>query len=180
VDELARFVSEQLEQKCSGLDEILSLTEDDLAGAPASDGAGTPFTGIKFGIAHPVVHGLRRARPLIARLRQVLEITGPAAAPLPGRAPFAGLSFVFTGRMRSLERKAAQAQVAALGGKTPDDVTADLSFLVIGDEGSPLFGQGAKGSKQVKAEKHLARGAHIRIISESEFLKRLQEAQGKI
>ena len=48
-----------------------------------------------------------------------------------------------------------------------------LHYLVIGDEGSPLYGHGKKGDKQVKAEELNAAGANIRIISETAFLKML-------
>ena len=52
-------------------------------------------------------------------------------------------------------------------------VTNKLHYLVIGDEGSPLYGHGKKGSKQVKAEELNAAGANIKIISETAFLQML-------
>ena len=52
-------------------------------------------------------------------------------------------------------------------------MTNKLHYLVIGDEGSPLYGHGKKGIKQVKAEELNAAGANIKIISETAFLKML-------
>ncbi len=48
---------------------------------------------------------------------------------------------------------------------------------MIGDEGSPLYGAGKKGSKQLKAEQVNAAGGNIRIISETAFLKMLSGQQ---
>ena len=56
-------------------------------------------------------------------------------------------------------------------------MTKKLHYLVIGDEGSPLYGQGKKGTKQVKAEELNAAGANIRIISETAFLQMLAGQQ---
>jgi NAD-dependent DNA ligase len=65
--------------------------------------------------------------------------------------------------------------VQALGGKTPVSVTADLDYLVIGDAGAALIGDGEKSTKQKTAEKIQAKGGTISIISESDFIKMLAE-----
>ena len=57
-------------------------------------------------------------------------------------------------------------------------VTNKLHYLVIGDEGSPLYGHGKKGDKQVKGEELNAAGANIKIISETAFLKMLAGSAG--
>ncbi len=82
-------------------------------------------------------------------------------------------SFIFTGKMASMPRKDAETAVRDAGGAVTSTVNAKLSYLVIGDEGSPLYGQGKKGSKQTKAESLNASGANIAIISETAFLKML-------
>jgi NAD-dependent DNA ligase len=167
VDELARHASTILEKEYGSLERVLALTEADLM----------KHESIAFGIAHQVVHGLRRKRRQIERLRPHVRIAAPAPAAAPDRTlPFSGRSFVFTGKMKTMGRKEAQAMVQKLGGEIPDGVTVDLSFLVVGDEGSPLFGEGAKGSKLVKAEKYVAAGASLRIISETQFLEMLRES----
>ncbi len=85
----------------------------------------------------------------------------------------AGASFVFTGKLKTMTRGEAQSKVTAAGGANSGTVGKKLDYLVIGDEGSPLYGEGRKGSKQVKAEKLNEDGAAIRIISETAFLQML-------
>lgn len=162
IDEIARHVSNVLEREYGTIERVLEVTVDELM----------EHESIAFGIAHQVVHGLRRYRETIARLLEHVKIQPPAAA-VEAQGAFAGSSFVFTGKMRTMPRKEAQEAVAALGGETPDGVRTDLTWLVVGDEGSPLFGQGARGSKLKKADKYNDRGAAIRIISESEFIDML-------
>jgi hypothetical protein len=88
-------------------------------------------------------------------------------------ADLGGASFVFTGKLATMQRKEAEDKVKAAGGVVSSAVTAKLHYLVIGDEGSPLYGAGSKGAKQVKAEELNARGANIQIISETAFLQML-------
>lgn len=90
-----------------------------------------------------------------------------------GNADLGGKSFLFTGKLATMTRSEAQAKVTAANGKNAGSVTKTLDVLVIGDEGSPLYGQGKKGSKQVSADKLIAAGAPISIISETAFLQML-------
>src|SRR5262249_49088865 len=95
---------------------------------------------------------------------------GPASragpiAPAPEKADLGKASFVFTGKLATMGRKEAEDKVKAANGVASASVTGKLHYLVIGDEGSPLYGQGKKGSKQVKAEELNAAGANIKIIS---------------
>ncbi|MBU2709570.1 BRCT domain-containing protein [Zooshikella harenae] len=85
---------------------------------------------------------------------------------------FEGQRFLFTGKLATMTRSEAQALVKKLGGAVASTVNGKLNYLVIGDEGSPLYGNGKKGSKQVKAEQLQAQGADIAIISETAFLKK--------
>ncbi|MCA9665911.1 MAG: BRCT domain-containing protein [Myxococcales bacterium] len=82
-----------------------------------------------------------------------------------------GKKFLFTGKLASMTRSEAKTRVADLGGVSAGSVSKDLDYLVIGDEGSPLFGEGKKGSKMVAAEKLIAAGASLVIISETDFLQ---------
>ena len=84
-----------------------------------------------------------------------------------------GASFLFTGTLSTMTRSEAKKKVTAAGGANSSGVTKKLDYLVIGDEGSPLYGNGRKGSKQVKAEKLSAAGAPLRVISETAFLQML-------
>ncbi|WP_165067090.1 BRCT domain-containing protein [Paludisphaera rhizosphaerae] len=101
--------------------------------------------------------------------REAPATTAQAAGPVDLK----GASFLFTGKMATLKRKDGEDQVKAAGGTTASGVNAKLHYLVIGDEGSPLYGHGKKGDKQTKAESLNAAGANIKIISETAFLKML-------
>lgn len=82
-------------------------------------------------------------------------------------------TFLFTGKLKTMTRGEATKKVTAANGKNASGVSANLNYLVIGDEGSSLYGEGRKGSKQVKAEKLIAGGAETKIISETAFLQML-------
>jgi hypothetical protein len=88
-----------------------------------------------------------------------------------------GASFLFTGKLATMQRKEAEDKVRQANGVVFSAVSAKLYYLVIGDEGSPLYGQGKKGSKQTKAEELNAAGANIKIISETAFLQMLSGEQ---
>lgn len=81
-----------------------------------------------------------------------------------------GKKFMFTGKLASMSRGEASAKVAAIGGINAGSVSKDLDYLVVGDQGSPLFGAGAKGDKILTAEKLIAQGLPLKIIAESAFL----------
>ncbi len=91
-----------------------------------------------------------------------------------------GASFLFTGKLATMTRSVAQKKVIAANGTNVKGVSGKLAYLVIGDEGSALYGGGRKGSKQVKAEKLNAGGADIKIISETAFLQMLAGKQRKV
>lgn len=88
-----------------------------------------------------------------------------------------GQSFLFTGKLATMTRAEANGKVVAAGGSKGSSVNKKLDYLVIGDEGSPLYGEGRKGSKQVKAEQLIEDGAELRIISETAFLQMLAGEQ---
>jgi hypothetical protein len=100
----------------------------------------------------------------------------PAAAAAPAAVDFGGASFVFTGKMATMPRKDAEDRVKQAKGTVASSVTKKLHYLVIGDDGSPLYSGGKKGDKQTKAEQLNAAGANIRIISETAFLQMLAGA----
>jgi hypothetical protein len=98
------------------------------------------------------------------------QATAPTA---PVQVNLGGATFLFTGKMATLPRKEAEDKVRQSGGSVLKGVSAKLHYLVIGDEGSPLYGQGKKGDKQLKAEEYNAEGGNIKIISETAFLRML-------
>jgi hypothetical protein len=96
-----------------------------------------------------------------------------ATAAGPATVDLGGASFLFTGKLATMQRKESEDKVRRAGGAVASGVTNKLHYLVIGDEGSPLYGHGKKGTKQLKGEELNAAGANIRIISETAFLKML-------
>lgn len=101
------------------------------------------------------------------------EGPGTADASAPATVDLQGASFLFTGKLATMERAGAEEKVLKAGGSNASGVTAKLNYLVIGDEGSPLYGAGRKGSKQLKGEELIAKGAALKIISETAFLQML-------
>jgi DNA ligase (NAD+) len=124
--------------------------------------------GIGPRIAESLVDGLREREDEIDDLLGELTILEPEPVEETDHVLF-GKSVVFTGKLAKMDRKSAQKLVKEVGGKTPSSVSADLDYLVIGDDGSPLLGEGKKSTKHTKAEKLNDKGADIRIISETDF-----------
>lgn len=101
------------------------------------------------------------------------EEPSKASADAEIKVDLEGKSFLFTGKLATMQRNDATNKVSAANGKNAAGVNAKLDYLVIGDDGSPLYGAGRKGSKQLKAEKLIAEGAPLKIISETAFLQML-------
>jgi DNA ligase (NAD+) len=128
--------------------------------------------GIGATIAENLVSGLHALSDEIDDLEQFITITQKTvAADLDETHPLFNKVVVFTGKMAHLERKAAQDLVKKLGGQAPGAFSSKVDYLVVGDEGSPLLGDGKKSTKQKEAEKFISEGRAIAIISEGEFLK---------
>ena len=79
-------------------------------------------------------------------------------APDPDAIPLKGISFCFTGELKTMKRNLAEEKVKKLGGSVRSAVVKDLSYLVTND---PASGSG-------KAKKALDLG--IKIIDEDTFL----------
>lgn len=90
-----------------------------------------------------------------------------------GDADLGQKTFLFTGKLATMTRAEAQKKVEGGNGKSAGSVTKTLDYLVIGDDGSPLLGDGSKSSKHKKAESLNADGSNIAIISETAFLQML-------
>lgn len=79
-----------------------------------------------------------------------------------------GEVLVFTGQLAIPRREAADAAAAA-GCEVAAGVTKHTTLLVVGDEDVRKLAGRDKSSKHRKAEELIAKGQHIRIISESDF-----------
>lgn len=160
IPELGAHVSGLLARQYGSLDAIRKLQVEELA----------QIHSIGEIIARHVVEGLQERSALIDALLTHLTLTVPKNVTSEG--PLKGLSFVFTGKLEVMDRKVAQEEVRKLGADTPSGVSAHLSYLVIGVEKG-----GAKSSKQKSAEKHIEKGAGLKVIDETAFLALLEAAK---
>lgn len=158
IHELAKSSSQLLVKNFRTLERIRSVTEEELA----------EIHGIGPVIAREVVKGLKEKAKTIDKLLKYLTIDEKSAAK---EGKLSGKSFLFTGKMATMERGSAEKAVEALGGEIAGGVSKDLDFLVIGSEG---YQNREKGNKWLKAEALIQKGAELKIVSEEEFLAMIQ------
>ncbi len=168
IPDLGKNVSRILAEKYQAIDAVLAITEADFS----------QVHGIGAVIAHNVVQGLADNADLINDLKSIVTMSAPitaANATMGGATSrvFAGMTFVFTGKMATLDRKAAEQLVGTMGGTALDAVNKALTYLVVGDLKKP----GEKSTKEKAADKLVAAGATTKIISETAFLSRVDDAQ---
>lgn len=160
IHELGKHASKILVEEFHTLPRIRKVTIEELAAIHSIGGT----------IATSVVEGLAKESATIdALLEKMSPVEGPTVVKISAPtadAPLGGRSFVFTGKMATLDRRAAQGKVVALGGTAPDSVNKATTDLVVGDDKS----DGKKSTKEKAAEKLIAAGAPLRIMSETEFL----------
>ncbi len=82
--------------------------------------------------------------------------------------PLKGEVIAFTGRL-SIEREQAARLSSMAGCKVVDSVTKKTSLLVVGDQDIRVLNGHEKSTKQRRAEKLIAEGAQLRILSEGDF-----------
>jgi len=75
--------------------------------------------------------------------------------------PLRGLTFVFTGALKSMTRDEAKKRVQALGGRVASDVSRHVDYVVVGEK---------PGSKFQRAQR-----LGLKILNEDEFLKMIGE-----
>ncbi len=75
------------------------------------------------------------------------------------RMPFAGMTFVVTGKLFGMTREEAHAKIEELGGEVSDSISGKTTHLVVGEK---------PGSKLAKAQK-----LGIKIFNEKEFVAML-------
>jgi len=112
--------------------------------------------------AEVITEGLKEcAKEMDAVLKTgIITIAPPLAA---NELPMRGLSFCFTGELKSMKRSEAEERIKALGAQAKSTVVKGLSFLVTNDP--------ASGSSKNKKARELG----VRIIGEDEFLAKLSE-----
>jgi DNA ligase (NAD+) len=102
-----------------------------------------------------------RVRRLIEKFRR-LGVDPKDAPRQKGPQPLAGKTVVFTGELKHFSRSEAERLARDLGGNATSSVSANTSFVVVGDN---------PGSKFQKAQK-----LGVEIIDENEFRKRIGQA----
>jgi DNA ligase (NAD+) len=124
-------------------------------------------------IARTVVRALGEAAPVILALTKHVTVVPEAGEGGKIEGPLSGKSFVFTGKMVAFARSEGEKRVRALGGSVSSSVSKTLDYLVVGADKS-----GPKSTKEKAAEKAIAQGAALRVISEDELLAMLARGGG--
>lgn len=99
----------------------------------------------------------------------ISEITA-ATSEFDTKHEFFGKSFVFTGELKSMERKDAMQKVVDLGALVKSGVSSKTDFLVVGTQDNAIVGDDGLSSKEEKAYELINRGHDIKILTEDEFL----------
>lgn len=146
-------MAQLLVERFKTLDKLMNASMSDLLGIP----------GVGFEVAKSIVEFFKNEenRKIIQRLLEA-GITFVEEVEEKEKKPkiLEGLTFVFTGTLKSMSREEAKKKVLELGGKVSDSVSKNINYVVVGE--SP-------GSKYQKA---LQLG--INILKEEEFLKMLE------
>lgn len=88
--------------------------------------------------------------------------------------PFYGMEVVFTGKMESMKRDDARAEIIKLGGSAPERLTQSTNYLVVGVQDLRVVGEKGLSSKMKTAAKYKEAGKPIEIIDEDDFLEMLK------
>ncbi len=153
----------------------------------AQRGYGLAALAIKFGIEfehHNAVEDARAAGLILVRAisesgidldawlervnRPIKPVAGIALAGNPEGLLF-GEIVVFTGAL-SIPRREAARMAGVSGCETAEGVTKHTTLLVVGDQDIRLLNGREKSIKHRKAEELMAKGAPIRILTESDFI----------
>lgn len=84
--------------------------------------------------------------------------------------PLQGECVTFTGRLASMNHRAAAALVETYGGRSVSSMSKSVTMVVIGEEGWPLEEDGEPSQKMVSATAQIGQGAELRLVPESDWL----------
>lgn len=132
---------------------------DALLSASTEDFQAVPDVGPVVAASLHAFFASKAGKDLIARLRKAgLTMAKPERVIAAG-APFAGMTFVFTGALTKFTRDEAEEKVKALGGKASGSVSAKTTYVVYGEDA---------GSKLKKAQ-----SLGVKTMTEEEFQRML-------
>ncbi len=151
IPEVGTQTARDLALRFGTLDAFLATSREGLEAVPGIGPvvAEAVYDFLQSSSTHEIISGLRGLG---------LEID---EAEVPGNDGFTGLTFVFTGGLKSVTRGQAEGLVRSLGGHTASSVSSKTDFVVAGTD---------PGSKYERAVK-----LGLRILSEEEFLSMLPE-----
>ncbi len=149
---VGEVVAQILAEHFKSLDKLMQASVADLMAIP----------GIGPEVAQSIVEFFRneRNRKTIEKLLQA-GIEFEEVEEEKKEQPLKGLTFVFTGGLKSMPRDEAKKRVQALGGRVASDVSRNVDIVVVGEK---------PGSKFTRAQK-----LGLKIINEEEFLKLIGE-----
>ena len=137
------------------------------------------LTGFGPELAAHLVDGLETCEGVIGSLLEFVDVL-PQEPSGVGQGAFEGRSFVFTGALATMSRSHAQKWVRRHGGSTPGAVSGKLDYLVVGDKGSPLLGDGKVSTKHKKAARLQEQGGAVQIVTEAHFLELAEDADRQV
>jgi len=159
------------------LDEVRQCSAQDIA---AVRGLGSSIKKVKSSdqeptrkLAEHIVRGLAERSPLIDKLLQHVTVSGKVGDE-PSDGLLVGHIVVFTGALERMRRRDACQLVADLGGRAESSVTKETTWLVAArdEQDAP-----EPSEKLRKATKYKAEGRPIEILTEAEFLARVEGAR---
>ena len=159
-DETAELVDGWLTKSkdFTSLDELVEADQEELRGQLLN----IPSIGPKIADSILAFFRQEKNRSILDKLRKAgVKLQAEEVRELP----WAGDEVVITGRLEAFSRQEAEARISALGGKAGSDVTKKTTYVVVGAD---------PGSKLARAE-----ALGITILSEAEFLDKLDKAESK-
>lgn len=83
--------------------------------------------------------------------------------------PFFGKNVVFTGDLKTMDRKSAMQHVVNLGGIIKSGVSSKTNYVIVGQQDKALVGEDGLSTKEEKAYSLIEKGIGIEILNEHEF-----------
>jgi DNA ligase (NAD+) len=147
-------MAQMLAEKFKSLDKLMNASMADLLSIP----------GVGYEVAKSIVEFFKNEENLKI-IQRMLDARVTFVEEEKEEKPkiLEGLTFVFTGTLKSMTRDEAKEKVRELGGKTTDSVSKNVDYVVVGED---------PGSKYQKA---LQLG--VKTINEEEFLKLIGETK---